>query len=279
MLDATKNKKLIVIPLLLLLVSVGMLFHKYSQTGEWFDKSIELEGGKLLTIKIENEVDINQIKSSLSKFGSLSIKQSSGFSGKELFIQSEGETEEILKDLNSLGINTEAFAVREIGPSLGESFWSQIQLGIIAAFVVMSIVVFIIFRSLGPSIALISAAIADIITVLAIMPIFGIEFSLASFAGLLMLIGYSVDTDILLTTSVLKSEEGNLTQRVKTAFKTGITMTTTTLGVLLVILLSNLSPVLSQIAAVLIIGLLVDVVYTWILNVSILSHFVKEEHA
>ena len=273
---------LLAIPIFLVLFSIGILFQHYAATGEFFERSIELKGGNVLTIEVDKEVNVEQLTKDLSKFGQVLITQSVGFNGRQLFIQADPQkNEDILKELGALGIGTESYSIRQIGAALGESFWSQVQIGIIAAFIIMSIVIFIIFRSIGPSFNMIFAAIADIVSTLAFMQIFGIHLSLASFAGLLMLIGYSIDTDIVLTTRVLKGEEGSsLRQKTMSAVKTGMTMTATTLGVLSVLFISNISPVLSEIAAVLIIGLIVDMIYTWIQNAAVLRYIVqRREHA
>jgi len=56
-----------------------------------------------------------------------------------------------------------------------------------------------------PSSCVILAAVSDIISTIAVTNLLGLKMSTAGIAALLMLIGYSVDTDILLTTKVLKT--------------------------------------------------------------------------
>jgi preprotein translocase subunit SecF len=121
--------------------------------------------------------------------------------------------------------------------------------------------------------AVIAAAIADIIETIAMMQIFGVELSMASFGALLMLIGYSIDTDILLTTRVIRKREGALDDRIRGAFKTGMTMTLTTLAVVSAILITSTSPVLLTIASVLLFGLLADIFNTWLTNVSLIRMY------
>jgi preprotein translocase subunit SecF len=144
----------------------------------------------------------------------------------------------------------------------------------------MSITVFIIFRNFVPSMAVILAALSDIIIAIGGMSLLGIPLSLASVAGLLMLIGYSVDTDILLTTRVLKRREGTVTERALDAMKTGLTMAAAAIGsmaalYLVVVLFIPYANVLADIAAVLIIGLLADVLATWLMNLGILRWYME----
>jgi len=108
------------------------------------------------------------------------------------------------------------------------------------------------------------------------MNVVGIELSLATVAALLMLIGYSVDSDILLTMRVLK-RQGKLEEKLAGAFRTGIIMTTTTitaiLAMWLVALLGQIT-VIWEIATVLLIGLVADLINTWLTNAAIIKWYV-----
>jgi len=135
----------------------------------------------------------------------------------------------------------------------------------------------VIFRTFVPSTAVILAAVFDIIVTLALMQVFSIELSLASFAALLMLIGYSIDTDILLTTRVIRTREDSVAARTRGAFKTGMTMTLTTLGVMAAIILTTTSPVLFAIASVLLLGLAIDIINTWLMNATIIRWYAERK--
>jgi len=92
-----------------------------------------------------------------------------------------------------------------------------------------------------------------------------------------MLIGYSVDTDILLSTRVLKRKEGSIMDRVYNAMRTGLTMSATTLSAVLVALIFVQSEIVKQIMIILFIGLLVDLIMTWIQNVGILRIYLEKK--
>ena len=127
-----------------------------------------------------------------------------------------------------------------------------------------------------PSFAVILCAFSDIIVTLAIINLLGVRLSTAGIAGFLMLIGYSVDTDILLSTRVLKNKEGKVLDRVYGAMTTGMTMTLTTLAAVSVTYFIVQSDVLRQIMFILIIGLFVDILYTWIQNAGIIRWFMEK---
>ncbi len=140
----------------------------------------------------------------------------------------------------------------------------------------MAIVVFVSFRTFVPSCAVVLSAFADMVMTAAMMNIIGIQLSLGTVAALLMLIGYSVDSDILLTTRVLK-RQGKLNDKLTGAFHTGIIMTSTTIAavtVLLIVSWAGQVEIVEEISAVLLMGLFFDILNTWLTNVGILKWYV-----
>jgi preprotein translocase subunit SecF len=147
--------------------------------------------------------------------------------------------------------------------------------------VVLLISLFFYLKYSIPSVAVIASAFADIFFTIIVVNLLGIRISSAGIVALLMLIGYSVDTDILLTMRALKRENGTLNKRIFESFKTGITMTLTSVGAVLAALLiiGSFSSVLSQIFTIMIIGLGFDIFNTWLTNVSIIKWYIlKQKH-
>jgi len=92
-----------------------------------------------------------------------------------------------------------------------------------------------------------------------------------------MLIGYSIDTDIMLTTRVLKREGKSIEEAFSGAFKTGMTMTLTTLAAVSVALIFTDSEVIKQIMTILLIGLIVDIINTWVQNAGLLVWYAQRK--
>lgn len=140
---------------------------------------------------------------------------------------------------------------------------------------------FIVYFSIRyniPSLAIILCAFADMVMTLTTVNLIGIEVSTAGIIAFLMLIGYSVDTDILLTTRVLKRRGESINERIFGAFKTGMTMTLSALAVVIVgiIFTASFSDVLNQIFTVLTIGLLFDILNTWVTNASLIKWYAEK---
>ena len=134
----------------------------------------------------------------------------------------------------------------------------------------MAIVIFIAFRTFVPATAVVLSAFADMVMTAAVMNIVGIQLTLGTVAALLMLIGYSVDSDILLTNRVLK-RQGKLNDKLTGAFHTGIIMTSTTLAAaaaMFIVSWLGSVQILWEISAVLLIGLVFDIMNTWLTNVG-----------
>jgi preprotein translocase subunit SecF len=165
--------------------------------------------------------------------------------------------------------------VKSVGPTLGKTFREQGIKAIFWAFILMSLVVFIQFKDFVPSIAVIQAAICDPLMALACMSLFGIPFNAASLGALLMLIGYSVDTDILLTARVKKFRAGDVNDNINLAMKTGLMMTSTIVVTMIIVILVTTFLIqistLNTIAYVLMFGLIMDLFTTWFTNAGILK--------
>jgi len=184
-----------------------------------------------------------------------------------------------IKQQYNLGENAR-FQQRSIGPVLGESFYQNAITVSIAALILVTIVIFLFFRKIIPSVAVMLAAAFDIIAALGFMAFFEIPLSLATIPALLMLVGYSIDTNIMLTTRLIKRGEGSLLERSNQALITGLTMTLTTSAALLAMVFFAYYAqitVIFNIAIVLFFGLLGDIVSTWLMNAPILLWYLKRK--
>jgi len=144
----------------------------------------------------------------------------------------------------------------------------------------VAIAVFFIFRTPIPSLAVIFGAGNDIIVALGAMGAFGIPLGVASIGGLLMLIGYSIDTDMLTSIRILKRSEGSPTERALGTMKTGVTMTSAAIisfGILLIVSYIAFIPTYFEIAGVVLFGLFADLATTWLGNLPIILWYKKRK--
>lgn len=243
------------------------------------NESVDLRGGSLADLTLEKSISNAELESILKeKLGLDDVKVISA-AGNRVTVQF-GTGVDVMKVTDALDGVAKINSYRSVGPLLSKQALNQIYWAIGFAFLFMSITVFIIFRDPIPSVAVILAALSDIIIALGGMSVFGIPLSLASIGAILMLIGYSVDTDILLTTRLLKQRKGEINRRAFGAMKTGLTMSITAIASMTALYLVTLfiipeARVLSNIAAVLIIGLAGDILTTWLMNLGILKWYLE----
>jgi preprotein translocase subunit SecF len=169
------------------------------------------------------------------------------------------------------------YTVNQISAVFGKTLQSQAAYALLFSFIGMSLVVFVAFRTMVPAAAVVLSAFADIAMTAVAMQLVGIPLSLGTTAALLMLIGYSVDSDILLTTRVLK-RKGKTDEKFAGAFHTGFIMTTTTMAAVAamwVIAVVGSIQIISEIAAVLFLGLFFDMFNTWLTNAGLLKWYVE----
>ena len=266
------HRILIAIPIILALLSLVLIgFHGLEQ-------GVDLKGGSQAELQLLSSVTPTELQNSLdAKLNTNNIKVTSNGNNKV--------TVELENNINSstftnaLDGKAKVISYNEIGPVLSEEAMGQIYIAMLFAFLFMAITVFIVFREPVPSVAIILAALCDILIALGGMSIFKIPLSIASVGALLMLIGYSVDTDILLTTRLLKRREGTVEERAKNAMYTGLTMSfaaIAAMGILFIvtIIIMPEATTLSNISAVLVIGLIGDILSTWLMNLGILKTYI-----
>lgn len=267
-------KPLIIIPVIITLIALAVVVTGGLQEG------IDLKGGSMAVVQLEKPVSDDALAAMVeSATGNQQVTVTTS-SANTSTIEIAGGATDVIALTNALNGTATIQSFRAVGPSLSKQSLTQVYYALAFAFLFMSITVFIIFRNLIPSLAVIFAAFSDIIIAVGGMSLLGIPLSLASVGALLMLIGYSVDTDILLTTRVLKRREGTINERAKDAMTTGFTMAAAAIGSMVALYLvvrffMPYAQVLDQIASVLIIGLCADVLATWLFNLGVLRWYME----
>lgn len=271
---------MLLIPLIIFIISLVYLGIFYKAHGDLFFKDSSLAGGSTFTIN--GDIDYLSLEDSLKeKFEDVNVREIKDLGTGEsiaVIVDSSAQPEDLEQEIESIlgyELTDENSSIEFTGPSLSKNFYKQFLIAIIFSFILMSLTIFFLFKTFIPSIAVIFAAFADIIMTIALVDVLGVKLSAAGIAAFLMLIGYSVDTDILLTTRVLKKSEGSVNQRIYGSFKTGIFMTIT--GLLAVLpaffIITTLPDSFRQIFLILSIGLLADILNTWFTNASIIKWY------
>lgn len=274
-------KFLLLIPLILLVLCLGYLYQFNQQEGDIIYKDVTLTGGTTITV-FDHQVAIDRVRTQVEQeFPDARVRVISDFrTGAQngFILETKADVADAriaLEDILGYELTQDNSSIEFSGETLSQGFYQQLRTAVLLAFLFMAIAVFLIFRTPVPALAVIIAAFADIIMTITVVNLLGVTLSTAGIIAFLLLIGYSVDTDILLTTRVIKNKEGEINERMYGAFGTGMTMTLTSLaavGVAYFIVRSS-SEVLSQIFFVLLIGLGFDIFNTWFTNASLIKWY------
>ncbi|SEH56994.1 protein translocase subunit secF [Halopenitus malekzadehii] len=284
------NRQLVAIPLAVLAVALLILGGWYLATGAPADLGVEFTGGAELRLSASETSDLEmgtpEARAALEDPDTFSIEPSSiqYAPGDETYIVTF-RPEDLPEDAGSgdfgdIAGEAEAagFAVTGediVSASFGSGVQTQALGGVVIAFLGMSVLVFAMFRTFVPSIAVVASAFSDIIIPVAVMNLLGIDMTLGTVAALLMIIGYSVDSDILLNNSVLR-RTGGFYESVQRAMRTGVTMTITSIAAMIVMTIVAWVfgiDLLRDIGVILAVGLCADLMNTYLLNVSLLRWY------
>jgi len=274
------NRQLVAIPLAVLALALLVLAAWFAMTGSPVALGVDFTGGSEITVETtlsQDEVRKSFDESVVSVQG---VQNGDGASGAQQYVVTFDQSANITQITNTGEANGDMTVLRSgsTSPVFGAENQRLAVVGLGVAFVGMSLLAFALFRSFVPSIAIVISAFSDIVIPVAIMNLVGIKLSLGTVAALLMLIGYSVDSDILLNNHVLR-RSGGFYESTYRAMQTGVTMTLTSIAAMAVMAVTATFfgiDLMASIGLVLVLGLTADLMNTYMLNVTLLRWYKYE---
>jgi len=270
--DQYSNRQLAAVPLAVLLVAIAVLAGSFMLTGSPVALGIEFTGGSQLTV--ESSMSTAEIGNTFSP-EPVSIQGVGGQANTYVltFDNEAGDVTSLVNQAESAGMTV--LGSGETPATFGEESQRIALIGLAIAFVGMSLLAFALFRTFVPSLAIIVSAFSDIMIPLAVLSLLRVKLSLGTVAALLMLIGYSVDSDILLNNHILR-RRGEFYESTYAAMRTGVSMTLTSIAAMTVMAIMasfyNID-LMAQIGFVLVLGLTTDLMNTYMLNLSLLRWY------
>ncbi|MEK6809602.1 MAG: hypothetical protein AABY40_02935, partial [Nanoarchaeota archaeon] len=225
----TKYKLLMIFPLLLLILSLVQISVQYAATGDFVNKGISLKGGSTITITksiSSSPAEVEELLQQLFPAADITVRTLSS-AGKTTGIAIDSglqDNTEISKLISALSekftLQRADYSVEVVGSSLGNNFFKQMLIALIFSFLLMGMMVIIYFRVFITSLMVILAAFCDIVITLAVFNLTGMKLHPAGIAAFLMLIGYSVDGEVVISSRLIKRNDGTELQRIYGALKT-----------------------------------------------------------
>jgi preprotein translocase subunit SecF len=266
------NRQLALVPVVVLVLALAVIGAWYVLNGTPVDLGFAFTGGS--EVRFTTGDSLAQVRAT---FGSVSFESIQPASGDTFILTTQSTDTRAIEELaNGAGYGIEQ--VQSRSATFGSSAQQQALIGLGVAFLGMSVLVGLLFRTFIPSIAVILSAFSDIVIPVAVMNLLGMQLTLGVVAALLMLVGYSVDSDILLNNHILR-RRGGFYESAYRARRTGVTMTLTSISAMVV--MGGVSaflaiPLLPAIGLILAVGLTADLMNTYLLNMSLLRYYKYE---
>lgn len=267
------NRQLVAVPLAALAVALVVILSVFVLTGAPVSLGLDFTGGTELRFTA-SDASTGDIETAFSEAGiDVASVRSVGSGNSYILTTQETDSEALETVAERVGDQVESIDSRS--PTFGSDTQQQALFGVFIAFGGMSVLVALIFRTLVPSIAVVISAFSDIVIPVALMNLLGIDLTLGAVAALLMLIGYSVDSDILLNNHVLR-RHGGFYESAYRAMRTGVSMTVTSIAAMATMFVASRYlgiPLLPDVALILVFGLIADLMNTYLLNMSLLRWY------
>ncbi|MFB6106767.1 MAG: protein translocase subunit SecF [Halobacteriaceae archaeon] len=261
------NRQLVAVPLAVLALALLVIAAWYLTTGTPVRLGMEFTGGTELVV--QTGATQSQVADAFDP-APTAIRPVQNSNSYIVSFQATGQDDALRRQATEAGYTIRS--LQQTTPAFASQAQQTALLGVVVAFVGMSVVVFALFRSFVPSIAVVASAFSDLVIPVALMNLLNIKLSLGTVAALLMLIGYSVDSDILLNNHVLR-RSGDFYESTHRAMQTGVTMTVTSISAMVVMTIVAFAfgiQLLTSIGVVLVMGLTADLMNTYMLNLSLL---------
>ena len=271
------NRQLVLVPLAVLALAIVVIGGWYAVTGAPATLGLEFTGGVELRIADDGGDVEERIETAFDREPD-SVR---AIPADDVFVVTfragDDDPDGLASDLEeqAAAASLETEAIDQVSASFATDTARTAIFGVGLAFLGMSVLVFALFRTFVPSIAVVASAFSDLVIPVAAMNLLGIEMTLGIVAALLMIIGYSVDSDILLNNSVLR-RTGEFYESVNRAMRTGVTMTVTSIAAMIVMaVVATVFGIglLRDIGVILAIGLCADLMNTYLLNVALLRWY------
>jgi len=132
----------------------------------------------------------------------------------------------------SLPFKLEIVKIDKISATLGETFTKQIMLAGLFAIISVSLLVFIRYRKIKVSFALVTVSLSEVLIILGVAALIGWNLDLPSIAGIIAAIGTGIDSQLIILDEARDKRE-SIAQRIKKALFIIVTaFATTTIALL-----------------------------------------------
>jgi len=278
-------RKMLIIPIALFVILVASFFVGIGTGKLDLNLGLDFVGGYKLSFADWQGAGAPEIQAQLTDVKGITVKEITSFTGGRLLeITLKSGSNSLTKQqfeekaMQALDLKEQPQAM-ELDPYLGKILYEKTTSILLLSFLLMAGAVFLYFRSFVPSVLAVACVLINAIETFIIVSFLGVEINPAAIIAFMFVFGYSIDTDVLLTTKMLKMRDGTLFNSVKSATKIGLLMQVTSWFAFLAIQLISTNDVARTIALIMNIAIAFDIINTWITNASVLRwHLERREN-
>lgn len=266
--------KLLKIFLIFSIIALIAILAKFILYHYIFAESIEVSGGTLVIIPAEYNLTTSILFSSLNDLGIIGTVQSTS---NFYIIQAKNinvtDFLNILSSKYGINISQNSITVEQYNSTLGAFLFNQFFLLVVIAIVLVSLINLILYRSKEVTIAIVLTILFDLLVISFVLSILNIPIGYMGLVGMIMVVGFAIDNNIVLATNMLREKNREFAERARMSFKVGFLMELFILFLAIsLLLLVNVENV-REFAIVLLIGCVADLVYYLFVNIPLFKYF------
>ena len=197
-----------------------------------FHLSIEFTGGTVMEVNYAQAAPIEQVRTVVTGLGYTDFQVQNFGTSRDLMIRlpltpgqsSATQSETVMKALKAADATADLRRVEFVGPQVGREL---VENGLLALlFVIIGIVLYLAIRFEWKfAIAGVLANLHDVVIILGFFAFFGWEFSLSVLAGILAVLGYSVNESVVIMDRIRENFRKERTMSVADVINGAITQT------------------------------------------------------
>jgi len=278
-------RKMLVLPIVLFVILVIAFFIGLSTGNVNLNLGLDFVGGYKISLVEWQGGSETEIYAALGDLSGVNVKETTSFTGTRILdITLKSGSNSLTKQqfeekvMSALNLKEKPHA-KEIDSYLGKILYEKTTRILLFSFLLMGGAVFFYFRSVVPSVMAVSFVLIDVIDTFIIASFLGVEINTSTIIAFMFVFGYSINTDVLLTTKLMKMREGTIFASIKSAAKIGLTMQITSWCAFLAIQLVSTNDIARTIALIMNIAIAFDIINTWIINTGILRWYLEKKEA
>lgn len=231
-----------VISIVLAVISIGSLAYKHLNLG------LDFTGGTQVEIHYDTAPDVDSVRQTLDDAGYQNVSVQTFGDQSELLVRLQnnftnnlGDT--IVQQLSGHGENPTLIRSDFVGAQVGDQLRDQGGLGLLVA--VLGIMIYLAIRfQFKFAIGAVVALLHDVLIVLGIFSLFGLEFNLTVMAAILAVLGYSLNDTIVvydrIRENIQKSRSNDIIRLCNDAINQTLARTIATSGTTVIVLVALL---------------------------------------